>query len=318
MISRKERERSKRKGKGFKRFFLLLILIVVAGAVIFGFMEYRKGLKEAGDGSYKNDGEQFGEFDGETPKSGEIKILMIGNDARQKDGGHGRSDTMMIGYYNQKTNETKLVSLMRDLYVDIPGHGKQKLNAAFSIGGPELVRQTIKENFGVDINYYAVVDFAGFPKLIDLLAPEGIKVNIPETMSYGIGMTLHPGEQTLNGKETLAYVRFRHDAQSDFGRVKRQQEVLEKVKEQALRAQTIVKLPKLLGLTDPYVDTNISNGTLFSIGKGMLLHNSKGVETMSLPVAGSYSDLRTDVGLVLNADIQQNSQALQQFLSGSK
>lgn len=278
-------------------------------------MEYRQGLKEADDGNYKNDGENFDEFAGEEPKLGEIKTLLIGNDARESDEGHGRSDTLMIAYYNEKTNETKLVSLMRDLYVNIPGHGMQKLNAAFSFGGPELLRQTIKENFGVDINYYAVVDFTGFPKLIDLLAPEGIQVNIPEKMSYGIGMTLEPGQQTLHGKEALGYVRFRHDAESDFGRVKRQQEVLGKVKSQALRAQTIMKLPKLLGLADPYIETNVSNATLFSIGKGMLLKKSKGLDTMSIPVKGTFTDLRTDVGLVLNPDMEANSRALQEFLS---
>lgn len=318
MRSRKEREHQKRKKGKFLRGFLLLVLLLVAVAAVFVVMQYKQGLSEAKDGDYKNDGEQFGKFDGETPKSGEIKTLLIGNDSRGESKGGGRSDTLMIAYYNQKTNESKLVSVMRDTYVDIPGHGKQKINAAFSFGGPELVRQTIKQNFDVDINYYAVVDFSGFPKLIDLLAPDGITVDIKQQMSYGIAMTLNPGVQTLHGDKLLGYVRFRHDAESDFGRIKRQQEVLSKVKSQALRAQNIVKLPKLLGLADPYVDTNVSNGTLLSMGKNMLMKKSEGMETMSIPIQGSFTDLRTDVGLVLNADLEQNGKALQDFLSSSK
>lgn len=318
MRSRTEREQKRRKKGKFLKGFLLLVVLIAAATIIFAVVQYKQGLLEAKDGDYKNDGEQFGKFDGETPKSGEIKTLLIGNDSRGEGKGGGRSDTLMIAYYNQKTNETKLVSIMRDTYVDIPGHGKQKINAAFSFGGPELLRQTIKQNFGVDINYYAVVDFSGFPKLIDLLAPDGITVDIKERMSYGIGMTLTPGVQTLHGDKLLGYVRFRHDAESDFGRVKRQQEVLGKVKSQALRAQNIVKLPKLLGLADPYVDTNVGNGTLLSMGKNMLVKKSKGMQTLSIPIQGSYNDLRTDVGLVLNADLEQNGKALQDFLSSNK
>ena len=102
-------------------------------------------------------------------KFGEINILLIGSDARPDE--KGLSDTLMIAHYNQKTNRVKLASIMRDTYVEIPDYGKQKINAAFAFGGPELVRKTIKQNFDIDINYYAVVDFNGFSKIVDLSSP---------------------------------------------------------------------------------------------------------------------------------------------------
>ena len=71
------------------------------------------------------------------------------------------------------------------------------MNAAFSIGGPELVRKTIKENFDIDIHSYAIVDFTGFSKIVDVVAPNGIEVDIPYAMSHGIGMTLQPGNQVV-------------------------------------------------------------------------------------------------------------------------
>ncbi len=143
--------------------------------------------------------------------------------------------------------DVKLVSIMRDTYVDIPDHGKHKINAAFAFGGPELVRKTIKQNFDIDIQYYAIVDFTGFSKIVDVIAPDGIEVDIPYAMSHGIGMTLQPGNQFLNGDQLLGYVRFRHDIQSDFGRVERQQEALSKLKEQAVSIHSLLNLPKLLG-----------------------------------------------------------------------
>jgi len=314
--SRKGRGRGKKKRR-FLKWFLLVFFILVAAAAAYSIVQYYQGLSEASDGKYRDDGETFGKFNGKEPQFGEITTLLIGNDARE--GEHGRSDTLMIGYYNQKTKQTKLVSIMRDVYVDVPGHGKQKINAAFSMGGPELLRQTIKENFDIDINYYAVVDFNGFPKLIDLLAPNGIEVDIPEKMSYGIGMTLHPGKQVLHGKEILGYVRFRHDRQSDFGRVERQQEVLSKVKDEAVQVQNVMKLPKLLGMTDPYVDTNLGNGTIFTIGKGLISGGTSGMETLRIPVEGSFHDERNEAGAVLSIDLDANRQALKQFLSdGSK
>jgi LCP family protein required for cell wall assembly len=200
--------------------------------------------------------------------------------------------------------------------VEVPGHGKQKINAAFAFGGPELVRKTILQNFDLDINYYAVVDFQGFPKIIDIVAPNGIDVDIPNEMKYGIGMTLHPGKQTLHGDELLGYVRFRHDSKSDFGRVERQQEVLSKAKEQAISVHSLVNLPKLLGIADPYIDTNIDKRTILSIGKGLLIGKGQQMETLRIPVKDSFKDERVNVGSVLSIDFDKNKQALHEFLSG--
>ena len=78
--------------------------------------------------------------------------------------------------------------------------GQQKLNAAYTFGGPDLLRETIKENFGLDIHYYATIDFQGFEKAVDLLAPNGIEVDVPYEMTDGIGMTLEKGKQNCMGK----------------------------------------------------------------------------------------------------------------------
>ena len=221
----------------------------------------------------------------------------------------------MVAHYDQQTHKIKLISLMRDMYVSVPGHGHQKLNAAFSFGGPELLRETIKVNFGLDIHYYAIVDFKGFEKAVDLLVPNGIEVDVPHEMSYGIDMTLKKGKQQLHGKELLGYVRFRHDRLSDFGRVQRQQEVISKLKEEALSLHNVVKFPELLGLLNTYVETNMDTSTLLTIGKDILTKKSGEIETLRIPEDGSFQNKRYEgLGEVLGVDFQQNKEALKNFL----
>ncbi len=167
---------------------------------------------------------------------------MLGSDARGNE--TSRADTIMIIHYNETRGTYKLTSIMRDSYVRIPGHGKHKINSAFAYGGPELMRQTIKENFNIDLQYFAIVDFQGFVQLIDEAFPNGVEINVEKKMSAYIDVTLEPGLQRLDGEHLLGYVRFRHDAIGDFGRVKRQQQAVQAIGDQISTLQTIPKLPK--------------------------------------------------------------------------
>lgn len=303
-------KQSKTSRRWLKNSFLAFALIISI-VIVYWIYQYNSGLAMAEDDINKEDEETFEPFKGVDPQFGEINVLLIGSDSR---GDEGRSDALMIAHYNQTTNNVKIVSIMRDTYVDIPDYGMNKINAAFAFGGPELVRKSIKQNFDIDVNYYAIVDFEGFPKIVDLLAPNGIEVDIPYEMSYGIGMTLFPGEQTLHGDQLLAYVRFRHDRLSDFGRVERQQEVLTKVKEQ-IGFQSLMNLPKILGVAEAYIDTNIDSKTILAIGKGLIDGKSNGVDTLRIPVASSFDNKHVNVGAVLDIDLEKNKSALEEFLS---
>lgn len=300
------------KSKLIRNIFIVVVFLGITIAA-YGIYQYNQGLSIASDGQFKDDGATFDSFEGPEPEFGEINILLIGSDTRGE--GNGQSDTLMIAHYNQKSHHLKIASIMRDTYVDIPDYGKHKINAAFAIGGPELVRKTIKRNFDIDVNYYAVVDFEGFPKIVDIVAPNGIEVDIPYEMSYGIEMTLHPGKQILNGNELLGYVRFRHDRLSDFGRVERQQEVLSKIKEQATTIHSLVNLPKIFGVADPYIDSNVDASTVLAIGKGLIAGKSIPVETIRIPINDSYVNERVNVGAVLKIDFNKNNQALTDFLA---
>lgn len=307
-------EQSKHKKRRFrwKKVLIILFVFILIGGT-YSIIQYKQGLSAASDGQYKDDGTTFEQFNGNLPDNGQINVLLLGSDSRGEKG--ARTDSILIAHYDQHTQQPKLVSIMRDTYVEIPGHGKQKINAAFAFGGPELLRETIKQNFNVDINYYAVVDFNGFSKIVDTIAPDGIKVNISQKMSYGIGMTLNPGEQTLHGKELLGYVRFRHDKLSDFGRVERQQEALSKLKEQATNITSALKLPKLLGLLDSYIDTNVDTKTKLILGKDFITGQAKSVQTLRIPLNNTFENQRYDnVGEVLSIDLDKNKEGLHEFL----
>jgi polyisoprenyl-teichoic acid--peptidoglycan teichoic acid transferase len=291
----------------------LAIVCMIGAGILYWQYQYKSGLSLASEGL-----DQivvpptFEKFEAAKPQAGVMNVLLLGSDARKDE--NGRSDTLMIAHYNQTTNDIKLVSIMRDTYVDIPDHGKQKINAAFAFGGPELVRKTIKQNFDIDVQYYATVNFTGFSKIMDVIAPDGIEVEVPSPISNGAGSKVKPTKQVLHGDELLEYVRFRNDDQSDFGRVERQQEVLSKVKDQAISIHTLLNLPKLLGITEPYIDTNINKQTLLKVGKGLLPGKSD-MKTLRIPIANSYKDERVAVGAVLSIDLEKNKQALQEFLS---
>ncbi|MBC1289447.1 LCP family protein [Listeria welshimeri] len=308
-MARHSQKRKARKGRIFVTILVALLILVGVVAVI-GYFQYQSSLKEAQNDSKLKEYK----FNGVKADGDAINVLLIGSDSRGAD--QGRSDSLMIGHYNTKTNTPKLVSIMRDTYVDIPGHGKNKINAAYSYGGPELVRQTIKENFGVDVEYYVVANFEGFPKIVDTLAPEGIKINAEKDMSKNIDVSIKKGEQVMDGKTLLQYARFRKDAEGDFGRIRRQQQVLEALKEQAIDVGDVTKIPDVIGKLQGYSSTNIPNGTLMSIGADFLLGKTKTMEKFAIPVEGKWHNERIEgAGSVLRLDdMAANAQALQDFL----
>ncbi|WP_079508654.1 LCP family protein [Mesobacillus jeotgali] len=288
---------------------LLIVGIFIVG--LFTIFQYIEGTYKAINQPFKK--AEADSFQGVENNKEEVNVLLLGSDSRGEEG--ARTDSIMVAHYNPKTQKVKLISLMRDMYVTIPEHGQQKLNAAYSFGGPELLRETIKLNFGLDISHYAIVDFKGFVKAVDLLVPNGIEVDIPYEMSDGIGMTLEEGTQKLHGEELLGYVRFRQDRLSDFGRVQRQQEVVTKLKDEAISLNSVAKLPELIDLLGSYVDTDIDTSTLLTIGKDILTNETGEIQTLRVPEDGSFENEDYEgIGEVLEVDLEQNKEALKEFL----
>jgi LCP family protein required for cell wall assembly len=309
MRSEKHQKRKKRKWTTV----LLVFLILIGASIGYAYFQYKQGVSQSLKKVNKENNQEVYTFEGKKDQYGETNILLLGSDARGKE--KSRADTIMIVHYNEDKGTFKLTSIMRDSFVLIPGYGKHKINSAFARGGPELMRQTIKENFDIDLQYYAIVDFQGFVQLIDEAFPNGVEINVEKKMSEYIDVTLEPGLQRLDGTHLLAYVRFRHDAIGDFGRVKRQQQVVKAVGEQLTSLQTIPKLPKLIGVMTPFVNTNMNTSTILFMAKEYLT-KKESVKTLRIPIDSSFTEPRIKgEGEVLDLDLEKNREALHQFIT---
>ncbi|VBB07659.1 Hypothetical protein LUCI_2924 [Lucifera butyrica] len=193
-----------------------------------------------------------------------INILLMGLD----DGDPGkpanprRSDTMIVASIDPQTKTINLLSIPRDTRVHIPGYkGYEKINNAYFFGGPELAMRTVSQFLQTPVRYYVVMDWQAFIKVVDILGGVDLTVNHP--MNYedpyeNLNIHLAKGYQHLDGEKAGEYVRFRHDALGDIGRVKRQQEFLQALLDQLLQTRTIFKLPSLVQTINKYVHTDMS------------------------------------------------------------
>lgn len=313
-MNRQNYKKKKKKLK-FKRVtaLILVLLLVLSGYI---YHQYSQGLKQAaGKSTVSSDTSAKKEFNGaEIEKKDKVNVLLLGVDSRGEE--QSRTDTIMIAQYDPEKQTAKIVSLMRDIYAEIPGYKNYKLNTAYFFGGPELLRKTIKQNFDIDIHYYAVIDFKGFESVVDTLAPKGIEMNVEKRMSEKIGVVIQPGLQSLNGKELLGYARFRSDANGDFGRVERQQQVINALKDEIISLNGVSKIPKLVGTIQPFIDTNLEGMDRLAILKDFFLNPPDNIETLRIPIDNSYTNETYEhAGSVLEIDFDDNKQVINEFLN---
>ncbi|MCX0371370.1 LCP family protein [Clostridium perfringens] len=211
-------------------------------------------------------------------------IALFGIDAPK--GKVGRSDAIMILTLDEEHKVIKLTSIMRDSYVDIPGHGDDKITHAYAFGGPELAMKTLNENFKVNVEDFMAVNFTSLPEIIDKLG--GVKINIiPEEIHHIPGIT-SSGEQVLNGAEALAYSRIRHATGGDYKRTERQRVVLEAVFEK-LKSTPTKEYPSLIDGFLPYVETNMSSMDMIKLATDVAPLVKGNLETARFPLDG-YCD----------------------------
>ncbi|WP_422123318.1 LCP family protein [Planococcus sp. X10-3] len=301
---------NRRKKRRFrKRGFLFILLMVLLAFGAYFFMQYQSGKNLAGESDLPEV-----EFNNDEENDGYENILVLGVDSRGE--AQSRTDTMMLVAHNKDTNDVKIVSFMRDIYADIPGYQSYKLNTAFYLGGVDLLADTLRSMFGVQIHHYALVDFTSFETLVDIAAPSGVEIDVEKDMSELIGVSLTQGNQQLNGKELLGYARFRADSEGDFGRVRRQQQVLAALKDELASVSSIPKLPKLAGAAQGYVQTDLPVLDQVKLATDMATGGTEEIERLTVPVEGSYSNASyPQAGAVLEINLEQNRQALSEFLN---
>lgn len=245
-----------------------------------------------------------------------VNILLVGRDA---DAGNGtRSDTMLLCSFNKRDDTITLTSFLRDLYVKIPGHHKDRINAAYAFGGIELLDETLLENFGVEVDGNVEVDFGDFREIIDLMGGVTMELTAAEARvinDHVRDKEVTEGTHLLDGRQALAYVRNRKDADGDFSRTNRQRKLL-RAMAQAYKSK---KLTQMLGLMEdilPMISTDISAIELTNYALTLFpMLNSAQIKTQSIPVEDGFRYANVDGKAVLLPDMEKNIQALSDVLT---
>ncbi|MBQ9610016.1 MAG: LCP family protein [Lachnospiraceae bacterium] len=256
-----------------------------------------------------------------------INILLIGQDAREGQGTQ-RADTIILCSINKRTHTVALTSIMRDMYVSIPGYGNNRINAAFAYGGIDLLDQTIEENLGIRIDGNALVDFGGFMEAMTVVGDLDIELTAEEAAYLNqhpeLGTTdevavevwnLHEGVNTLNAGQVLGYSRIRHVGNSDWDRTNRQRIVIMAVIDK-IKSGHLIKGFKVLDGITPHITTDMGVRSILTSALAFVRSGGGSMQSYYLPAEGTYSAQNVDGMAVLVPDIEANRQILQQYMQG--
>lgn len=252
-------------------------------------------------------------------------VLFIGVDTSGK---AGRSDVMMLARIDPDAGTVRLVSFLRDLYVSIPGHGYDRLNAACFYGGETLLLQTLEENFGVSAEHTVTAHFPTLVQAVDLLG--GVEAEITESerqqlnkiledYNRQVGLAADDGlletaaEHLLNGRQALSYCRIRK-IDSDFQRTGRQQRILGSAAEKLMQMKLFDLLKLAVTLLDE-VETDLTLADLAALAP-LLGCETLDIQGAHVPFDGAYADETIGGMMVLTPDLSSNRSQLKRFLEG--
>ncbi|MFE1629670.1 LCP family protein [Brevibacillus reuszeri] len=308
----------------WKRVLLLMLVVIAATAGYYGysFYQFAQNIQEPNvitppplDGGAATKAAEIPQWDGKE----RVNILLMGVDRRgMKNNGLPRSDSMMLVSVDPLTKRYDLFSILRDTYVDIPGNGSSRINSAIVDGGPELAMKTVSQFTGLPVDRYVITDFEGFKALIDAVG--GVELDVEKNMYYhdptdkGVyDINLKKGLQQLDGNKALQYVRFRHDATSDYTRTERQRKLLAAIANQMKNGTTLIQLPSILKEVTPYVQTNIGSMDMLKLSALGLSLNTQSPGNYQLPPMGMFRESHK-AGSVLVPDVDQVQSFIQEKL----
>ena len=218
-------------------------------------------------------------------------VMLMGVDEREGD--VGRSDTLMIATLDAKKHKAAILSVPRDTRVKIKGHGFDKINAAYAYGGHKLTQNTVEDLLGVEMEHYVIINVNAFTKIIDAIG--GIDINVEKRMYYedpwddngGLVINLYPGQQHMDGKTAITYVRYR-DEEGDIGRITRQQKFMKAVMDKLTSPSIIPRIPAIIGEVVDSINTDLSVKQMIEFMAALKEAQSNGLQTEMLPGRPMY------------------------------
>lgn len=323
VVKKKRPKKKRRLKKVVKLVFSCLSLGVVFLVLAMAYQFYKgTDLSAAGNNGKAYQPALVETFNGKDTKDG-VNILILGSDQRvSQESTEARTDSIIVVNVGNKEGKIKMVSFMRDTLVNIKGASETdysqdlKLNTAFNIGeqnnhqGAELMRQTLKRNFDIDIKYYAMVDFETFAAGVDTLFPDGVKINtkfstvdgkkvssvkVPDDLRMDKdgnvpSQTIKVGKQQMDGRTLLNYARFRKDDEGDYGRTKRQQQVMQAIMKQVKNPISLFKGSEALGKVYSLTSTNMSMTEMLDLGLSNAGSFKNGISSQTIPSDGDWID----------------------------
>ena len=223
--------------------------------------------------------------EGET--SAPLNFVVMGSDTRGDE--RGRSDVLLIAHLNGARDQLYLISFPRDMYVPIPGHGKNKINAAYSFGGPALTVETLESLLDVRMDHLAMIDFEGFLGLSEAVG--GVTVN-NRIASRSAGYTFPKGEITLQGEELLAYVRQRHGLpMGDLDRTERHRAVIKALVLKLARPEILANPVTFRAIAEDIgiyitVDDALNNDAIVELATSVRLSGGGSIRSLQAPISG--------------------------------
>ena len=246
---------------------------------------------------------------------------MLGSDSRISAGdpsqweiGAQRTDAIMIVQVSGDRESVSVMSIPRDSWVEIPGHGQAKINAAYSYGGPSLTIQTVEQLTGIHIDHVIVADFESFTNLTDEIGGVTINLKTPQTVA---GTDFHAGAQLLNGEQALAYARERKTLPGgDFDRINRQQAWMRAIVSQVFNSGILSDPTRLYSFLSAVtstmaVDEGFTIDEMQNLALGMRGVRSADIRFMTVPTAGT--DMSNDGQSIVNLDPDASAPLFEAF-----
>ena len=276
--------RQRRRGKrSMKRVKWILAVMLVLAAACFGVMAARH---------HSDGGSEAASIYGEQAEDDRIThVMLLGVDRREGD--VGRSDTMMVAALDQSKGKAALISVPRDTRVQIEKNDYEKINHAYAYGGHKLSQEAVEKLLGTKIDHYIIIDTKAFERIIDAL--DGVDINVEKRMYYedpwdddgGLVIDLYPGEQHMNGKKAIQYVRYR-DGEGDIGRIGRQQKFMKAVLAKVISPSVLPQLPKLVEEIKSAIQTDMSLTELLEFAGQLKSVHDNGLSAQMVPGQPAY------------------------------
>lgn len=317
--------KKRRKKRRRMRFLLFLEVLIILGAIGYGL--YYFVFSKMQNESLNMNNVSINQIDNKDMDDYR-NIALFGVDSQTNQLGKGnRSDSLIVASINKKTKDVKLLSIYRDTYMEVEGHGLTKITHAYAYGGPDLAVSSLNRNMDLNITDYVTVNFKALAQTVDLLG--GIELDIQDkelkNLNDYIGnmnkingghspKLTHGGKQTLDGNQAVAYSRIRYVGNGDFRRTERQRAVIEQILLKAKKSNPVT-LVKIVNKVFPQIMTSLSSSDVLLLAKDIFSYdiaetNGFPFETQGAKISGIYYGIPIDLA--------KNVSKEHEFLFGTK